>query len=162
MQATKEKVVTIDYTLKDDEGEVLDTSDGREPVAYLHGGGNIVPGLETALEGKAKGDSLSVSVSPADGYGEHDPGMIQPVPRENFPADAPMEIGMQFQAESPAGPRVVTIVKMDDKEVTVDANHPLAGKQLNFAVTIVDVRDATAEEIEHGHAHGAGGHDHGH
>lgn len=160
MQATNEKVVSIDYTLKDEAGEVLDTSEGREPVAYLHGAGNIVPGLESALEGKSKGDSISVSVAPADGYGERDPEMVQPVPRENFPPEAQVEVGMQFQAETPQGPRIVTIVKVDEQEITVDANHPLAGKQLNFAVTITDVRDATAEELAHGHAHGAGGHHH--
>lgn len=160
MQATKDKVVRIDYTLKDDEGTVLDSSEGREPVSYLHGAQNIVPGLETALEGQAAGDSLTVSVPPEQAYGQRDPNRVAEVPKANFPPEANIEVGAQFQAETAAGPQVVTVVKVTDEEVTVDANHPLAGKTLHFDVKVVDVRDATEEEIEHGHAHGPGGQEH--
>lgn len=160
MQATKDKVVRIDYTLKDDDGTVLDTSEGREPVSYLHGVQTLVPGLENALEGQEAGNSLRVTVPPAQGYGDRDPGRVAAVPKENFPPQANIEVGVQFQAETPDGPQVVTVVEVTEEEVTVDANHPLAGKTLHFDVKVLDVRDATAEEIEHGHAHGPGGHHH--
>ena len=160
MQATKEKVVSIDYTLTDDRGNVLDSSRGRGPLSYLHGAGNIIPGLENALEGKSPGDTLSVSVPPAEGYGERDAALVQSVPRSQFPAGAQVQPGAQFQAQTPAGPRVITVVDADDNAVTVDANHPLAGVSLNFEVEIVEVRDAAEEEIRHGHVHGPGGHEH--
>jgi FKBP-type peptidyl-prolyl cis-trans isomerase SlyD len=160
MQATKERVVSIDYTLTDDQGNVLDTSRGRGPLSYLHGAGNIIPGLESALEGKSPGDTLSVSVPPADGYGERDAALIQSVPRSQFPAGAQVQPGAQFQAQTPVGPRVITVVDADPNSVTVDANHPLAGVSLNFEVEVVEVRDAAEEEIRHGHVHGPDGHEH--
>lgn len=160
MEIAKEKVVSIDYTLKDEEGNVLDTSQGKGPLAYLHGAGNIIPGLENALEGKSAGESLNVKLSPADAYGEHVPELVQDVPRENFPPDAEIKAGMQFQAQTPEGPRLITVVETKDNEITIDANHPLSGKSLNFDVNVIEVRDATAEEVEHGHAHGQGGHHH--
>jgi FKBP-type peptidyl-prolyl cis-trans isomerase SlyD len=160
MLITANKVVTIDYTLTDDHGQVIDSSDGREPLAYLHGNHNIVPGLEHALEGKQKGDSLNVAVSPAEGYGEREDGLIQSVPRNLFEDADQLQVGMQFQSVSEEGIRLVTVVDVAQDTVTVDANHPLAGTNLNFAVTIVDVRDATAEELDHGHVHGEGGHHH--
>lgn len=160
MEATKEKVVSIDYTLTDDKGNVLDSSSGRGPLAYLHGAGNIIPGLESALEGKSPGDSLSVKVSPAEGYGEHDAALVQDVPRSQFPPNVELERGTQFQAQTPQGPRIVTVVNVEDDSVTVDANHPLAGMELNFDVSVVEVRDAQAEELQHGHVHGPGGHAH--
>ena len=160
MQIEAQKVVTLKYTLTDNDGNVIDqSSDGS--FAYLHGANNIIPGLETALHGKQAGDALDVSVDPQDGYGEHDASKTQEVPRNMFPADAEIEPGMQFHAQGPNGEvLVVTVVTLDDENVTVDGNHPLAGMQLNFAVEVVEVRDALQEELEHGHVHGPEGHDH--
>ena len=159
MQIASAKVITIDYTLTAEDGEVLDSSEQDGPLTYLHGAGYIVPGLEAALEGKSAGDALKVVVPPADGYGEHDTELVQAMPRDRFP-DGEIEVGMRFQAESAHGVRVLTVVAMNEREVTVDANHPLAGRTLSFDVTVRDVRDATAEEIAHGHVHGE--HDHHH
>ncbi len=157
MQATKSKVVSIDYTLTDSEGNVLDTSDGRTPLEYLHGSDNIIPGLERALEGKSDGDAFEVTVAPEDAYGERDQGLVQEVALTQFPEGADPQVGQQFQAETPEGPRTVTIVNRDSEGVTIDANHPLAGQALNFAVKVVSVREASPEELQHGHAHGPGG-----
>ncbi len=160
MQIAKDKVVYIDYTLTNDAGEVLDTSEGREPLAYLHGAQNIIPGLERELEGHGKGDSLNVTVEPADGYGEYSEQLTQVVPRSMFEGVDEIEVGMQFQAETPGGVQVIRIAAVDGENITIDGNHPLAGQRLNFAVTVTDVRDATAEELQHGHVHGPGGHHH--
>ena len=160
MQIANGKVVSIDYTLTDAGGQVIDSSDGNEPLTYLHGAGNIIPGLERALEGKAAGDAINATIQPADGYGQKNPGLVQPVPRTQFPGVKDITVGQQFQAQTNHGPRVVTVIGVTDDTVTVDANHPLAGQILNFAVKIVEVRDATKEEQEHGHAHGPGGHHH--
>lgn len=163
MQIASRKVVTLDYTLTDDQGEVLDTSKDSQPLVYLHGTGGIVPGLESALEGKDEGASLKVTVAPADGYGERDDELVKSLPRDKFPSDEDIEVGMQFRAQSDDGPVVVTVVEVDDQNVTVDGNHPLAGMTLAFDVTVLSVRDATLEELTHGHAHGEGGaHDHDH
>jgi FKBP-type peptidyl-prolyl cis-trans isomerase SlyD len=139
---------------------VLDSSQGREPLAYLHGAGNIIPGLESALEGKNEGDQLNVQIPPDQAYGQRDERMVQPVPRTAFQGVADIQPGMQFQANTNAGPRLITVVGVEGDQVTVDANHPLAGATLNFDVTIRNVRDATSEEKSHGHVHGAGGHQH--
>lgn len=160
MQIAKNKVVSIDYTLTGPKGEVIDTSEGREPLAYLHGGGNIIPGLETALEGKSKGDQLNVSLEPKEGYGERNAALVQEVPKKLFEGVEKIEPGMQFQAMSEQGPRIVTVRAVEGDHVTVDGNHPLAGVPLQFDVAVVDVRDATKEELEHGHVHGPGEHDH--
>lgn len=160
MQVAKDKVVAIDYTLTDDEGAVLDTSQGREPLAYLHGSGNIIPGLEKALEGKQAGDKLNVRIDAADAYGERDDALTQEVPLEMFQGVEQIEEGMRFQAQTSAGVQVVTVTKVEAQTVTVDGNHPLAGKPLTFDVNVVEVRDATGEELEHGHVHGPGGHEH--
>jgi len=161
MQIAAQKVVTIDYTLTDDQGKVIDSSKGGEPLAYIQGIGNIIPGLENALEGKKSGDSLKVSIAPADGYGERDDSMMQAVPRQMFENADEIQVGMQFQTMTEGGhPMVVTVTDISPETITVDANHPLAGQTLNFDVTIVDVRDATEEELDHGHVHGAGGHHH--
>jgi FKBP-type peptidyl-prolyl cis-trans isomerase SlyD len=160
MQVEDNKVVTIDYTLKDDAGNVLDTS-SEGKFAYLHGAHNIIPGLEKALAGKTSGDEVSVKVSPEEGYGERSDSMTQVVPREMFEAEQAIEVGMQFHAQSPEGEMiVVTVTEVADDEITVDGNHPLAGQNLNFDVKIVDVRDASEEEKAHGHVHGEGGHQH--
>lgn len=162
MQITKHKVVSIDYTLTDDEGEVIDSSSGQEPLSYLHGEGTIIPGLETALEGRAAGDALKVSIPPEDGYGERNEQLQAEVARSHFDEFDDLELGMQFRVPTDAGNgqqeeyHVVTVVAIGDDTVTVDGNHALAGVTLNFDVTVRDVRDATAEEIDHGHAHGEG------
>lgn len=153
MQIAKNAVVAIDYTLTDDNGQVLDTSQERGPLSYLHGAGNIIPGLEKALEGKAEGEKVNVTVPPEDGYGQRDESLVQAVPKKMFAETAEPEPGMQFQAMGPDGARILTVMKVEDDQVTVDANHPLAGQQLNFDVAVVDVREASEEEVEHGHVH---------
>ena len=161
MQIIKNTVALIHYTLKNDAGEVIDTSEGSDPLTYLHGAGNIVPGLESELEGKAVGESLEVRVEPADGYGEKVDEMIQTVPRDKMPVGMELEVGMQLEAQSPEGhAQVVTIVGLTNTDVTLDGNHPLAGVALNFAVEVIEVRKATEEELSHGHVHGPGGHEH--
>lgn len=155
MQAAKNRVVKIEYTLKDSDDQVIDTSEGREPLAYIHGVGQLIPGLEQALEGKEPGSDISVSLSPEEGYGERDESMVLNVPREQFEGTEQVEPGMQFQAQTEDGVRILTVLESGDQEVTVDANHPLAGVTLNFEVNVVDVRDAEQEELEHGHVHGA-------
>ena len=159
MQVEARKVITIDYTLTDEDGEVLDSSEDDGPLEYLHGFGNIVPGLEDALEGKEPGQKLQVTVSPDKGYGERDESLVQSVPRTRFPK-GDIEVGMCFSAESADSARLLTVVAVDQQQVTVDGNHPLAGQTLSFDVTVRDVRDATEEEIEHGHVHQAGDHHH--
>ena len=160
MTIAENKVVTLHYTLTDDAGTVIDKSDDGS-FLYLHGASNIIPGLENALTGKSSGDELKVTVSPEEGYGERDDARKEEVPREMFPADTDIEPGMQFHAEGPEGQMItVTVAEVSDDTVTVDGNHPLAGVQLNFDVKVVEVRDASAEELEHGHVHGPGGHEH--
>jgi len=155
------KVVSIHYKLTDDAGELIDSSEGSEPLEYLHGAGNIVSGLEEGLAGRASGDALDVRVAPDKGYGAHDPRGLQRIPRGAFPEDVDLEPGMQFGAEDPQGESTtVWIVKVESDQVVIDTNHPLAGKTLHFAVKIAGVRDATREEIAHGHPHGPHGHHH--
>ena len=160
MQIADKTVVAIDYVLKNDEGEIIDSSEGKQPLSYLHGAGGIIPGLERELTGKQVGDELQVAVSPADGYGVRNDSLKQEVPREQFQGIDDLSVGMQFQADSSAGPVVVTVVEISDSTITVDGNHPLAGVNLNFSVTVRDIREATEEELQHGHAHGPGGHSH--
>ena len=160
MQLTKDKVATLNYTLKDKDNNVIDQSTDAS-FTYLHGAKNIIPGLENALEGKQAGDELNVVIEPEDAYGERSLEQIQRVPRNMFPPEADIKEGMQFQAQSPNGaPLIVTVTAIDGDEVVVDGNHPMAGMQLHFDVELVDVRDATEEELEHGHVHGPGGHEH--
>ncbi len=147
------KVVSIHYQLTDDNGVELDSSKESEPLNYLAGAGNIIPGLDNALVGKAVGDKLDVVVEPAEAYGEHNPEMIQRVPKTAFQGVDNIEVGMQFRAQAEGGELSVTVTEVSDEEVVVDANHPLAGKRLTFAVEVVEVRDASPEEIEHGHVH---------
>ena len=152
----KDKVVTINYKLTDDDGRVLDSSEEREPLTYIHGGG-LIPGMEQALEGRAIGEEFQVTIPPEQGYGQKDPNMVQAVPRTNFGGIEQIEPGMQFQARTPEGARVVTVVDVAPDTVTVDANHPLAGVTLHFDVSVVGVREASPEELAHGHVHGPGG-----
>jgi FKBP-type peptidyl-prolyl cis-trans isomerase SlyD len=161
MLIARNKVVLIDYTLTDDSQQVLDRSEQGEPLAYLHGAANIIPGLENALEGKKAGESLKVRIAPADAYGERDDRLVQMVPREMFEDSSEIQAGMQFHsADEEGNVTVVTVTSVTNDTITVDANHPLAGVPLTFSVTVVEVRDATPEEMTHGHVHGPGGHHH--
>lgn len=160
MQIAKNTVATIDYTLTNEQGQVLDTSNGGEPLSYLHGVGGIIPGLENALEGKSTGDAVNVTIQPEQAYGTRNEQLVQEVPRKMFQGVDNIQPGMQFRAQGPQGTQVVTVVGVAGDNVKIDANHPLAGVTLKFDVNVVGVREATAEEISHGHVHGAGGHQH--
>lgn len=160
MKIAKDFVVSMHYTLRDQAGNVLDSSSGRDPLFFLQGHGNIIPGLEKALEGLAVGDHLNVSVAPEDGYGLREEELQQEIPISAFSGVEKVEVGMQFQAQSPQGPIMITVVEVGEETATVDGNHPLAGQTLFFEVDIATVRVATAEEIEHGHAHAPGHHHH--
>jgi FKBP-type peptidyl-prolyl cis-trans isomerase SlyD len=157
MQITDNTAVQFHYTLTNSSGEQLDSSHGEEPLSYLHGAGNIIPGLEAALAGKTAGESFSVTIPPADAYGEIDDSMVQIVSKKMFDG-MDIEIGMQFHADVSHGAGVITVTEIQGDDVTVDGNHPLAGETLIFDVNVVDVRQATADEIAHGHIHGAGCH----
>jgi FKBP-type peptidyl-prolyl cis-trans isomerase SlyD len=160
MGITQNQVVSIHYTLKDDSGEVIDRSAEGEPLEYLHGHGNLIPGLERELTGKNTGDRLQVRIAPADAYGEYDDALVQRVPRRALKGIADVRVGMRLQAQTPEGARALTVTNVSGDMVTLNGNHPLAGKSLNFEVEVAGMRDATAEELSHGHVHGAGGHHH--
>ncbi|MCF7222491.1 FKBP-type peptidyl-prolyl cis-trans isomerase [Marilutibacter chinensis] len=157
MEIADRCVASFHYTLTDDAGQVIDSSSGRDPLSYLHGAGNIVAGLEKALAGKQAGDKLKVDVAPEEGYGIRHDGLVQQVPRDAFQGIDNVQPGMQFQAQTGNGPLLVTVTEVGEGTVTVDGNHPLAGKTLHFDVEVTEVREATADEQQHGHAHGAGG-----
>jgi FKBP-type peptidyl-prolyl cis-trans isomerase SlyD len=159
MKITKNKVATFDYELFDEQGTLLDSS-AEEPLAYIHGVGQIVPGLERALEGKAEGEAVSVVVPPDEGYGDRDEELILTVSRAQFERPTDVVVGLQVHVNGPDGDSVARVTAIAGDEVTLDANHPLAGKTLSFSVTIRGVRDATKEELRHGHVHGEGGHHH--
>lgn len=159
MKIGKEKVVSIHYTLKDNSGKVLDSSSGKQPLLYIQGIGNLIPGMEEGLEGKAKGDKVEIKVSPEKGYGVRDEKMIQKIPRSAF-GGQDVKKGMQFHAGTSQGSQVVTVTDVALDMITVDANHALAGVELNFSVEVLDVRNATRDELAHGHVHGPGGHHH--
>jgi FKBP-type peptidyl-prolyl cis-trans isomerase SlyD len=160
MQITKNSVVSFHYTLNDPDGQLLDTSAGREAFAYIQGHQMIVPGLERQLEGKKAGDKVLAVVPPAEGYGEIDPSLVHKVPVDRFGGQK-VEAGMQFQAGSEQGDMgVFTVMAVEDGIVALNGNHPLAGVTLHFNVEITDVREATEEELSHGHVHGPGGHQH--
>jgi len=160
MIVQEKKVVAIEYTLKDNDGATIDSSEGRGPLTYIHGIGALIPGLESELEGKTKGDHLDVQIAPENAYGIRNEQLIQSIPKESFPKEQPFQVGMQFQAQTPQGPVVVTVVEIQENQLIVDGNHPLAGITLNFSVDVVEIREASPEELEHGHVHGPGGHQH--
>jgi FKBP-type peptidyl-prolyl cis-trans isomerase SlyD len=157
MQIAQDAVASIHYTLTDESGNKLDASDGT-PLAYLHGNGNLIPGLERELEGKSAGDKLKVKIAAADAYGEYDKSLVQRVPRRALKGVGDLRVGTQLHTQSAHGVRAVTVTQIVGDMVTIDANHPLAGQTLNFEVEIAEVRAATQEELAHGHVHGPGGH----
>jgi FKBP-type peptidyl-prolyl cis-trans isomerase SlyD len=156
MQVTDNTAVSIHYTLTNDEGEIIDSSDGSEPLIYLHGSGNIISGLEQALHGKQAGDKFNVRIAAEDGYGEFMDDRVQVIPRSMFEGIDTVEVGMQFHADVSSGPGVVTVIAIEGDAVTIDGNHPLAGVPLTFEVEVIEVRPASQEELAHGHIHGAG------
>lgn len=158
MTIQKNSVVTINYTLRDETGGLIESSEGQEPLTYLHGQGNVIPGLEASLEGKSAGESFKISIPPEDAYGVWEDGNVLNIPKGQFSGVEDIKPGMQFSVHSNEGEQIVTVTKVEEETVTVDANHPLAGKTLNFDVTVIGIRDATKDELDHGHAHGAGGH----
>jgi len=160
MQISKNKVVAIDYTLTDKDGNLIDSSKNHGPLMYIQGIGNLIPGLEKELEGKAKGDKVNAVIAPKDAYGERNESLCQEVPRAQFENAAEIEVGMQFEVDTDQGGLVVTVTKVSDQTVTVDGNHPLAGIELHFDVMVKDIREASPEELAHGHVHGEGGHHH--
>ena len=160
MQIADHKVVSIHYTLRDKAGNVLDSSEGNAPLAFIQGRGNIIPGLENAMVGKSVGDKFDAVIPAAEAYGERMEDLVQVLPRSMFTGIDEIMVGMQFQATGGNGPVVITVTDVEDDRITVDGNHELAGVELHFAVEVVEVRDASAEEIAHGHVHGAGGHHH--
>lgn len=160
MHIEKNRVVTLHYTLRDEQGTVIDSSSGRAPLSYLHGKNNLIPGLEEALSGKSAGDEFDVTVPPERGYGRRDDRLVQIVPRSRFAENLELTPGMQVRASGPQGARMVTVVRVERDLVTVDANHPLAGRTLYFSVAVTEVRKATHEEVSHGHVHGPDAHHH--
>jgi FKBP-type peptidyl-prolyl cis-trans isomerase SlyD len=159
MKITKNAVVSFDYTLTDDAGKVIDSSTGGAPLDYLQGHGQIVPGLEREMEGKAVGAEFKVAVKPEDGYGKRHTERQIKVPRNELPADLEPEVGMQLAGEGQNGdPVPLWVIEVSDAHITLDGNHPLAGQNLHFAITIRGVREATKDELTHGHVHGPGGH----
>ncbi len=153
MSIQNNSVVRFHYTLKDEEGHLVDSSEGAEPLPYLHGANNIVPGLEKALEGKNVGDKLDVKVLADEGYGDYNPNLKQAASRELFQGVEEIEVGAQFEAQTDQGPISVVVTEVGEDEIVVDGNHPLAGQDLYFSVEIVEVREASDEEVEQGHAH---------
>lgn len=160
MKVEQNKVVSLNYTLKNSEGLLIDTSEGREPLVYLHGVGGLIPGLESELEGLEANAKVDVVIKPEDAYGTRRDDLMHVVSKDGFQGDEEMQVGMQVQLDTENGPMVAMIAKIEDKEVTLDLNHPLADMTLHFNVEVLDVREATADEISHGHAHGPGGHNH--
>lgn len=160
MSIQENSVVHIHYTLTNDAGEVLDSSSGKEPLMYMHGHHNLIPGLEDQLLGKKAGDTFNADVEAEDAYGLHHEEAIQQIPLSALANIPELQVGMQLQASTDQGPVAVTITEITDEFAVLDGNHPLAGQRLHFAVEVVSVRDATPSELEHGHAHGGDGHHH--
>ncbi len=149
----KDKAVSLDYTLTNSEGEILDSTQQQTPLVYLHGAGNILPRLEEALEGKKIKSRIKKTLVPEDGYGDYNPQLAQSYPLSKFPNADKLKVGTQFQVDTSGGPVLATITKIENEELTVDMNHPLAGQTLHFDIEVVDIREATEEELKHGHIH---------
>jgi len=162
MKIENNRVVSMHYTLKDETGTILDSSENREPLAFIQGIGALIPGLEIQLEGKVKGDKLNAEVAPNDAYGEVQAELFHVVPKSGFQGEGDEQLieGIQVQLHTEQGPMIALVSKIEGDEVTLDLNHPLAGRTLFFDVEIVEVREATADELDHGHVHGPGGHQH--
>lgn len=162
MKIIEKSVVTMNYTLTSDNGDTIDSSIGGEPLAFIHGVGMLIPGLEADLLGKEKGYKALVKVSPENGYGERSDEAVYTVPKSGFQPENNEEliVGMQVQLQTEGGPALAIVSEISDEDVKLDMNHPLAGMNLNFDVEVLDVREATAEELDHGHVHGPGGHQH--
>ncbi len=160
MEIQNSKVASINYTLTNAENKILDTSEGREPLVYIHGKGNLIPGLEKALEGKKVGDKLKVTIQPEEAYGTRNEQLVQVIPRSSFQGVEDIQSGMQFQANVQGHTQIIVVTKVEGDNITTDANHPLAGEELTFEVEVMEVRDATEEELAHGHVHGPNGHEH--
>jgi FKBP-type peptidyl-prolyl cis-trans isomerase SlyD len=158
MPIEKNQVVLFHYSVRDEQDNVVEDSHGGEPNAYLHGHGGIIKGLEEALEGRDAGDTFSVTVTPDKAYGPRKPDAIQRVPIKHLMGAKRWKAGMVAQVQTEHGPRHVVVAKVGHKFADVDTNHPMAGRTLTFDIEIIEVRDADAEEIAHGHAHGPGGH----
>ncbi len=156
MQIADNTVVELNYKLTID-GELIDESEAGHPLAYIHGNGNLIPGMENALTGKSTGDKFSLTLEPKDAYGEYDDALSMKVDRSELSGIDNLEVGLQLEAEFPEGTKVATVKAIDGDEVTIDGNHPLAGERLNFEIEVVGVRAATKEELAHGHPHGPGG-----
>ncbi len=160
MNITKDHVVSIHYTLKDSSGKELESSFGDEPLVYLQGHKNIIPGLEEALEGKAKGDKVDVDIEPDKAYGNRNEQLVQAVPKNEFPDADNIQVGTHFEMDSPGGPVLLVVSEIQDDKIVLDGNHPMAGMKLSFNVEVMDIRKATDEEVAHRHVHGPGGHHH--
>lgn len=160
MQIAEQTVVSLNYTLKNSDGNLLDTSEGRSPLVYLHGVGALISGLEDELQGKVQGDKINAVIPPEKAYGSRSEDLVKLVSKDGFQGEEEIHEGMQVQLETEHGPAIALITKIEGNDVTLDLNHPLADMTLHFDVEIVDVRAATADEISHGHAHGPGGHQH--
>jgi FKBP-type peptidyl-prolyl cis-trans isomerase SlyD len=160
MNIADNSVVTFHYTLKNDHGVVIESSSGQDPLDYLHGHRNIIPGLEKELAGKSIGDKFTATIEPENAYGDYDDALLQTLSRGDFQGVDEFEIGMQFEVKDTDGGGLVTVTKIEGDEVTVDGNHPLAGERLIFEVEVIGIRDASGEELTHGHAHHPDGHHH--
>ena len=160
MQIAENHVVTFHYTLKNDEGKLIESSVGRDPLDYLHGHRNIIPGLESELAGKSVGDEFTATIEPANAYGDYDNAMVQKLSRDDFEGVDEFKLGMRFEVEDADGIGMVTVTKIAGDEITVDGNHPLAGQRLVFDIVVVDIREASSEEMTHRHAHHPDGHHH--
>lgn len=157
MNIEKDKVVSIHYTLKNKSEDVIDTSDGNPPLHYIQGYQNIIPGLEKALSGKTVGDKVNAIIPPEEAYGVFDEALVETVPMEHFPSAEEVKVGVQFQIDGQGGMRVATVKAVEGDNVTLDLNHPLAGETLFFDVEVMEIRDATPDELAHGHVHGPDG-----
>jgi FKBP-type peptidyl-prolyl cis-trans isomerase SlyD len=157
MMIAANSVVAIHYKLSDERGVILDASPPDQPLHYLHGAGNIITGLERALTGRAPGEQFVTVIPPEEAYGERVEEMVQQVPRDMFQENQDIEVGMRFSGTTPEGQLSVVVTEVEGDQVTLDGNHPLAGKTLHFEVTVDTVREATEEELQHGHVHGPGG-----